>query len=82
MCAGSHLANRALYTAFLRLITAFEILPPSDPADEPVIDCIRCNATPTSLTMDPRPFKLRLKIRDPISLKKWLQGAEERLESS
>ncbi|KAK3203607.1 hypothetical protein GRF29_106g69990 [Pseudopithomyces chartarum] len=31
MCVGSHLANRELYTAFVRLICAFEFVPPKNP---------------------------------------------------
>lgn len=32
MCVGSHLANRELFTAFVRLILAFEFVPPKNPA--------------------------------------------------
>jgi phenylacetate 2-hydroxylase len=78
MCAGSHLANRELYTAFIRLITAFEILPPKDKKDFPVMDAIECNANPTSLTTDPKPFKVGLKVRSEPQLRKWIAAAEER----
>ncbi|PHH81636.1 hypothetical protein CDD83_3530 [Cordyceps sp. RAO-2017] len=78
MCAGWHLANRELYTAFLRIITAFEILPAEDPADAPIMDAIECNASPTSLTTDPKPFKINLKARDEKQLRKWIAAAEER----
>lgn len=70
MCVGSHLANRELCTALVRLIPAFELRPARDPADAPVIDAIECNATTTSLTMDPKPFKLRLRA--------WIAASEER----
>ncbi|KAI9741577.1 MAG: hypothetical protein M1818_004383 [Claussenomyces sp. TS43310] len=40
MCAGSHLANRELYTAFIRLISAFHIDAPRDPADLPILDAL------------------------------------------
>lgn len=44
MCAGSHLANRELYTAFLRLIVAFEIVECKDPKkDGPILDALECN---------------------------------------
>ncbi|SPJ74569.1 related to O-methylsterigmatocystin oxidoreductase [Fusarium torulosum] len=78
MCAGSHLANRELYTAFIRLITAFEILPPKDKKYFPVMDAIECNANPTSLTTDPKPFKVGLKVRSEPQLRKWIAAAEER----
>ncbi|EMT71261.1 Cytochrome P450 76A2 [Fusarium odoratissimum] len=80
MCAGSHLANRELYTAFIRLITAFEILPPKDKKDFPVMDCIECNANPTSLTTDPKPFKVGFKPRDETKAREWIAAGEERTQ--
>ncbi|GAB7350960.1 hypothetical protein MBLNU459_g1462t2 [Dothideomycetes sp. NU459] len=71
MCVGSHLANRELYTAFLRIITAFEIVPPKLDSDRPVLDSLDANAIPTGLTMEPKPFKvgIRIPLRDnaPVS---------------
>ena len=81
MCAGTHLANRELYTAFIRLITAFEILPPEDPSDAPIMDCIGCNAQQTSLTTDPKPFKLGLRARNAQALRRWIDESEERTKS-
>lgn len=78
MCIGSHLANRELYTAFLKLITAFEIVPPKRKEDEPILDCMDCNALPTSLTMDPKPFKIGLKLRDRALVDKWIRESEQR----
>ncbi|RCI16106.1 hypothetical protein L249_1781 [Ophiocordyceps polyrhachis-furcata BCC 54312] len=79
MCAGVHLANRELYTALLRIITAFEVLPARLPADlPPSMDAVECNAKPTSLTTDPRPFKLGLRPRDEERLRRWIAAAEER----
>jgi phenylacetate 2-hydroxylase len=78
MCVGSHLANRELYTAFVRLISAFEFLPPRDPRDAPVLDCLEANAIPTSLTMEPREFKVRFKVRDRPLLERWIKESEER----
>ncbi|KAF2862819.1 putative P450 monooxygenase [Piedraia hortae CBS 480.64] len=78
MCIGSHLANRELYTAFLRLITAFEILPPKDPKDKPIMDALECNLYPTSLTLDPKPFKVGLKLRDRATVEKWISESEQR----
>lgn len=76
MCAGSHLANRELYVAFVRLISAFEILPPQDKADEPEMDCLDASAIPTSLTMEPKPFKVGFKIRNKAVLDKWIKESD------
>jgi phenylacetate 2-hydroxylase len=78
MCVGSHLANRELYTAFVRLISAFEFTPPKDPRDEPVMDCLEANSIPTSLTMEPKYFKVGFKPRNRALLDKWLKESEER----
>jgi phenylacetate 2-hydroxylase len=78
MCIGSHLANRELYTAFLRMITAFEILPPKNKEDEPILDAFGCNKLLTSLTLNPKEFKIGLKVRDLALLDKWIADSEER----
>ncbi|KAK2612597.1 hypothetical protein QQS21_001369 [Conoideocrella luteorostrata] len=78
MCAGSHLANRELYTAYIRLITAFEMFPSDNPEDTPCMDCLDCNATPTSLTLDPKPFKIGLRARSEDKVRQWIAEAEAR----
>lgn len=78
MCAGSHLANRELYTAFLRLIVAFEFVECQNASERPILDPLGCNEQPTSLTIDPRPFKMGFKARDPVQLRQWLAASEER----
>lgn len=78
MCAGSHLANRELFTAYVRVLTAFEITQSDDVAARPIMDCIECNGTPTSLTLDPKPFKIALKPRDEAQVKQWIAESEER----
>jgi phenylacetate 2-hydroxylase len=78
MCAGSHLANRELYTAFIRLITAFHIEPPKESKDLPILDALECNAIPTSLTTDPKPFKCGFKVRDLQKLEQWMSESDER----
>lgn len=80
MCAGSHLANRELFTAYIRLITAFEILPAKNDTDHPLMDCIGCTANPTSLTTDPKPFKVGLQVRSEDKLRQWIADAEERVK--
>jgi phenylacetate 2-hydroxylase len=78
MCVGSHLANRELYTAFVRLISAFEFLPPKDPRDAAVMDCLEANAIPTSLTMEPKDFRVGFRPRDRGVLERWIRESEER----
>ena len=77
MCVGSHLANRELFTAFVRLISAFRFTPPVDPRDAPVLDCLECNALPTSLTTEPKYFKVGFKPRNRELLEKWIRESEE-----
>lgn len=78
MCAGSHLANRELYTAYIRLIVAFTLHPARDSKDNPILDAIECNAIPTALTTEPKPFKVGFRPRDPAALQKWIADSEER----
>jgi phenylacetate 2-hydroxylase len=78
MCAGSHLANRELYTAFIRLISAFHIDAPKNPADLSILDALECNSIPTSLTTEPKKFKVGFRARNLEQLKIWMEGSEER----
>lgn len=78
MCAGSHLANRELFTAFVRLISAFEFVPPRRQEDVPIMDALEANALPTSLTMEPKRFKVGFKVRDRAALEKWIGESEDR----
>ena len=78
MCVGSHLANRELYTAFLRIITAFEVLPPKRAEDRAILDCLDVNKVSTGLTLDPKPFKVGLRVRDRPLLDKWIRESEDR----
>ncbi len=81
MCAGSHLANRELYTAFIRIISAFHIDPPRDPKDLPILDSLECNALPTSLTTEPKKFKVGFRARDIKNLKTWIERSDERAKN-
>lgn len=78
MCAGTHLANRELYTAFLRIFIAFRIVPGKDPRHAPVLDALDCNAIPTSLTTEPKEFKIGFRVRDQEGLERWIRESEER----
>ena len=82
MCAGSHLANRELYTAFVRIIVAFHIDPPIEKKDEAILDALECNDTPTSLTTQPKPFKCGFRTRDLKRLQQWMTASEERTRES
>jgi phenylacetate 2-hydroxylase len=77
-CIGLNLANRELYTLFLRLIVAFRVLPAEREEDKPVIDALDCNKMMTGLTTDPKDFKVKLVCRDRGMLEEWLKGSEER----
>ena len=81
MCIGSHLANRELYTAFLRMITAFEIVEPENPKDRPILDAFGCNKLLTSLTLNPKEFKVGLRVRDRGLLDKWIAQSEDRTKN-
>ena len=78
MCAGSHLANRELYTAFLRLITAFHMRPATNLSDRPILNALECNAIPTALTTEPKPFKVAFLARDPHKLEHWMAESDAR----
>ncbi|KAJ5908718.1 hypothetical protein N7495_001400 [Penicillium taxi] len=78
MCLGSHLANRELYTAFVRLITAFEMHPSKELSDRPILNSIDCNAIPTGLTTEPKPFKAGFIARDPQKLAQWIAESDYR----
>ncbi|KAH7035853.1 cytochrome P450 CYP504A6 [Microdochium trichocladiopsis] len=80
MCAGTHLANRELYTAYIRLISAFRVVESRRVEDRPVIDAIECNLVATSLTTDPKPFKVGLVPRDEKKLREWIRRSEEATE--
>jgi len=82
MCAGSHLANRELFTAFLRIFLAFDVTESEDPKDRPILDALECNALPTSLTLDPKPFKCGFKVRDRAQLDRWIQEGDKRTADS
>lgn len=96
MCVGSHLANRELYTAFLRLITAFQFVAPQSEKDRPILDALDANAIPTGefyhfhrkqsgrlteppgLTLEPKPFKVGVRVRNQAQLDHWIKESEER----
>ena len=78
MCVGSHLANRELYTAFLRILITFDMFECEGLKDRPILDTLECSAQPTSLTMDPKPFKMKFKVRDEEKLRQRIAESETR----
>ena len=78
MCAGTHLANREIYTSFLRMISAFEVVPAKSETDRPILDALECNSIPTALTTEPKPFKVGFRVRNPASLERWIRDSDER----
>lgn len=81
MCVGSHLANREMFTVFLRMITAFEFYPAKNKEDWPVLDALECNSIPTALTTEPKPFKVGFKARNKQSLERWMKASDERTKN-
>lgn len=77
MCAGAHLANRQLYVIFTRLILAFHIQGSSDLRDRPNLDFFECNSAPTSMVLQPKPFKARFAPRDAAKLDQWIKESFE-----
>lgn len=71
MCAGSLLANRELYLAFLRMLNSFEILPDSEVDVDPVTG----SADPTSLVTMCRPYRVLFRPRNEGALREAL-GSE------
>ena len=80
MCAGAHLANRELFTFFFRLITAFRILPPSNPEFAAKIDAMDGNARHTALVAEPKPFQCRFEPRNKELLQLWIANSRRRTE--
>lgn len=77
MCTGSHLAYREMYITFVRMLLAFEISPAKDPRQRPILaGPLECNANPTGLSIEPKPFKIGFRVRDPARLDEWFRQSE------
>ncbi|CAF1288406.1 unnamed protein product [Rotaria magnacalcarata] len=81
MCIGAHLANRELYTFFIRLIFGFRILGPLDKTYAPVLDGMEVNAVPTALVVQPKLFKCRFEPRNREDFEFWLDSSRQRAEN-
>ncbi|CAF3351029.1 unnamed protein product [Rotaria sp. Silwood2] len=81
MCLGSHLANRELFTFFIRLISAFRILEPNDSKYAAILDAIKANNSPTAPAAEPKPFKCRFEPRNRKLLESWLETSARRAEN-
>ena len=82
MCAGAHLANRELYTFFIRLITAFRILEARDGKSRASLNAMEANACTTALVAEPKMFKCRFEIRNKDDLDGWLESSRNRTEDA
>jgi phenylacetate 2-hydroxylase len=80
MCAGAHLANKELFTFFIRLITAFRILPPKNAENAAELDAMDANGCHTALVAQPKPFKCRFVPRNKDLLQTWLENSRKRTE--
>ena len=80
MCAGAHLANRELFTFFVRLIVAFRVLPPNNIIAAAEIDPYKFNLCTTALVAEPKPFKCRFEPRDADQLRSWLDENRSRVD--
>jgi phenylacetate 2-hydroxylase len=81
ICPGAHLANRQLYSFFMRLISAFRILPPLNKEHEMILDAMEANGCTAGLIAEPKPFKCRFEIRNKKGLDCWLESNRRRAES-
>ena len=73
MCAGAHLANRELFTFFVRLISSFQILQPKNDDEAAVLDAMDANCCHTALVAVPRPFKCRFRPRNKTLLESYFE---------
>ncbi|CAF1075489.1 unnamed protein product [Adineta steineri] len=80
MCIGAHLANRELFTFFIRLIVGFKILGPMNEADAAITDGMEVNALPTALVVQPKKFKCRFEPRNLEDLELWIENSRQRAE--
>jgi 3-hydroxyphenylacetate 6-hydroxylase len=76
MCAGSLLANRELYLAFMRMLNSFEILPDSEVNTHPVLG----SADPTSLVTMCKDYKIIFRPRNEKALREALKADAETSE--
>lgn len=73
MCAGAHLANRELFTFFVRLISTFEILQPNNHDEAAALDAMEANCSHTALVAVPKPFKCRFIPRNKHLLESYFE---------
>ena len=59
-------------------MVAFEFRQSADEAARPTLDAIEANAIPTSLTMEPKRFRVGVRVRDQGRLEEWIGRSEER----
>jgi phenylacetate 2-hydroxylase len=79
-CSGQSIASRLLYTALIRLITAYKIV--ASESEPPNTDYVEYNQFKTALVAIPRDFKVRLVPRDPVALAAALDQAKDRTKEA
>lgn len=75
MCAGVHLANREMYSAFVKLVYFFKLEVGEEDYD--INPRTACENTYT-LACTPKKFKMRFVARDPEALEQWIQDERSR----
>jgi phenylacetate 2-hydroxylase len=80
MCAGSHLANREQFVAYVRFVMAFKVSPPANKKDLAIVDCLESNACPTALVAEAKDFKVKIEPRNKEMLTKWLETSKEQTD--
>lgn len=75
MCVGMQLAYRELYILFLRLLNAYKIEADGYIENHP----IRGVANPSSLTTQPKSYKVKFVPRNPVALKEALKDVADQL---
>ncbi|CAF4549772.1 unnamed protein product [Rotaria sp. Silwood1] len=81
ICLGAALANRELFTFFIRLISTFRILEPNNSKYAAILDAMEANNSPTALVSEPKPFKCRFEPRNKKLLESWLETSRKRAEN-
>lgn len=71
MCVGMQMAYRELYVLFIRLLNSFQIVPDGYVEGHPIHGV----ANPSSLTTQPKTYKVKFIPRDVVVLQEALGGS-------
>jgi phenylacetate 2-hydroxylase len=64
ICGGIRLAMKEMYITLIRFLVLFEIGPPKDRRFIMKLDPFELNSCPNSVAIEPKAFKIHLKVRD------------------